>query len=318
MVVGGAAMGSECFSDHHRFDDVKCRRRAESWASVRDEVEATLRAVVDQAGSPVNIGDQVFGLTRNIIYRAAFGSTSREGQDEFVAKLQEFSNLFVAFNMADFVPWMGWIYPQGLEKKLEKARKTLDRFIDYIIDDHVAKQKVGHGDQEELTDMVDDLWPIWMMEELDVMFGGTETVASVIEWAMAELMKCPGEKKGYFIPSGTRVSVNAWAIGRDKTAWEDPETFRPDRFAKQGSADFKGNHFELIPFGSRRRSCPGMQLGLYTVELTVARLLHCFKWALPDGMKPYELDMRGEFGLTLPRAVRLVAIPTPRLHCPLF
>ena len=126
------------------------------------------------------------------------------------------------------------------------------------------------------------------------------------------------EIAGYFIPSGTRVSVNAWAIGRDKTAWEDPETFRPDRFAKQGSADFKGNHFELIPFGSRRRSCPGMQLGLYTVELTVARLLHCFKWALPDGMKPYELDMRGEFGLTLPRAVRLVAIPTPRLHCPLF
>ncbi|RWR85911.1 cytochrome P450 84A1-like protein [Cinnamomum micranthum f. kanehirae] len=174
------------------------------------------------------------------------------------------------------------------------------------------------------------------------MFGGTETVASVIEWAMTELMKCPGEMRkvqeelaqvvglnrkvhdqndldklpylkcaiketlrlhppiplllheaaedckiaGYFIPRGTWVSVNAWAIGRDKTAWEDPETFRPDRFAKQGSADFKGNHFELIPFGSGRRSCPGMQLGPYTVELTMAQLLHCFNWALPNGMKP--------------------------------
>ena len=79
--------------------------------------------------------------------------------------------------------------------------------------------------------------------------------------------------------------------------------------------DFKGNFFELLPFGAGRRSCPGMQLGLYALDLTVANMAHCFDWELPDGMKPGEMDMSDVFGLTAPRAVRLAAVPTPRLTC---
>lgn len=204
------------------------------------------------------------------------------------------------------------------------------------------------------------------------MFGGTETVASAIEWAMTELMRSPQDLKrvqqeladivglerrveetdfekltylkcciketlrlhppiplllhetaeeaiiaGYRIPAKSRVMINAWAIGRDKDAWEDPEEFKPSRFLKDGVPDFKGSNFEFIPFGSGRRSCPGMQLGLYALEISVAHLLHCFNWELPDGMKPSELDMGDVFGLTAPRASRLVAVPSPRLLCPL-
>ncbi|EPS73805.1 hypothetical protein M569_00952, partial [Genlisea aurea] len=116
---------------------------------------------------------------------------------------------------------------------------------------------------------------------------------------------------GYHIPAGSRVMINAYAIGRDPTAWEDPNEFKPSRFLREGN-------FEYIPFGSGRRSCPGMQLGLYALEMSVAHLLHCFTWGLPDGMKPSELDMSDMLGLTAPRAARLVAIPTPRLLCPLY
>lgn len=204
------------------------------------------------------------------------------------------------------------------------------------------------------------------------MFGGTETVASAIEWAMAELMRSPEDLKkvqqellekvglnrmvhesdlenltylkcaiketlrlhppiplllheaakdsvvcGYRIPKKTRIMINAWVIGRDPSAWEDPNTFKPSRFLNNTAPDFKGNDFEYIPFGSGRRSCPGMQLGLYALELSVAHLLHCFKWELPDGMKPDELDMEDSFGLTAPKAVRLVSVPSYRLTCPL-
>ncbi|KAG1354504.1 putative Cytochrome P450 84A1 [Cocos nucifera] len=61
------------------------RKRAESWASVRDEVDATLRAASNKSGEPVNIGELVFNLTKNIIFRAAFGSQGHEDQDEFIA-----------------------------------------------------------------------------------------------------------------------------------------------------------------------------------------------------------------------------------------
>ncbi|KAF8406499.1 hypothetical protein HHK36_008588 [Tetracentron sinense] len=134
------------------------RKRAESWASVRDEVESTVRAVAAKAGTPINIGELVFALTRNITYRAAFGSDSHEGQDEFVSILQEFSKLFGAFNIADFIPCLGLVDPQGFNKRLAKARQSLDGFIDNIIDDHMAKKKNSDADDIELdTDMVDDL-----------------------------------------------------------------------------------------------------------------------------------------------------------------
>ncbi|CAL5324313.1 unnamed protein product [Camellia sinensis] len=373
------------------------RKRAESWESVRDEVDYMVRSVVTSAGSAVNIGEMVFALTRNITYRAAFGSSSHEGQDDFIKILQEFSKLFGAFNIADFIPSLSWVDPQGLGDRLAKARASLDGFIDSIIDDHMHKYKTSTcADDEGTTDMVDDLLAFYSDEAkvtesddlqnaikltrdnikaiiMDVMFGGTETVASAIEWAMSELMKSPEDLKrvqqeladvvglhrrveesdfekltflkcalketlrlhppiplllhetsedaeisGYRIPARSRVMINAWAIGRDPNSWEDPETFRPARFLKENVPDFKGSNFEFIPFGSGRRSCPGMQLGLYALDMSVAHLLHCFTWELPDGMKPSELDMGDVFGLTAPRATRLVAVPTPRLLCPLY
>ncbi|KAJ6907429.1 hypothetical protein NC651_017976 [Populus alba x Populus x berolinensis] len=43
------------------------------------------------------------------------------------------------------------------------------------------------------------------------------------------------EVAGYFIPKQTRVMINAYAIGRDKNSWEDPDAFKPSRFLNQGS-----------------------------------------------------------------------------------
>ncbi|BAS90280.1 Os04g0539300 [Oryza sativa Japonica Group] len=59
---------------------------------------------------------------------------------------------------------------------------------------------------------------------------------------------------------------------------------------------------------------PGMQLGMLAVELALARLLHGFDWSLPGGTgSAGELDMEETYGLTAPRAVRLSAVPVPRL-----
>lgn len=143
------------------------RKRAESWDSARDEVDRMVRALGLSAGEPVNVGELVFGLTRNIIYRAAFGSSSHEGQDEFISILQEFSKLFGAFNIADFVPWLNWMDIQGLNARLAKARDSLDGFIDNIIDEHIQKKKKLNGGEDESgdTDMVDELLAFYSEEE---------------------------------------------------------------------------------------------------------------------------------------------------------
>jgi cytochrome P450 len=84
--------------------------------------------------------------------------------------------------------------------------------------------------------------------------------------------------------------VNAWAIGRDPEAWEIPEEFYPERFFGK-SVDFKGQDYELIPFGTGRRGCPGIHMGAVTVELALANLLYNFDWEMPQGLKAEDIDM---------------------------
>lgn len=89
---------------------------------------------------------------------------------------------------------------------------------------------------------------------------------------------------GYEIQPKTRVYVNIWAVARDPEYWKDsPEEFLPERFVG-GDVDVKGQDFGSIPFGSGRRICPGMFMGLANVELAVANLLYSFNWELPGGV----------------------------------
>lgn len=118
---------------------------------------------------------------------------------------------------------------------------------------------------------------------------------------------------GYHIPKNSRIFINTWAICRDENVWTDAEQFFPERFVGS-DIDLRGHNFQLTPFGSGRRSCPGMQLGLTIVRLVVAQLVHCFDWELPDGMLATELDMTEDFGLVCPMAKPLLSIPTWRLE----
>ncbi|XP_057974555.1 6,7,8-trihydroxycoumarin synthase-like [Malania oleifera] len=109
---------------------------------------------------------------------------------------------------------------------------------------------------------------------------------------------------GYEIQPKTIVYVNAWAIVRDLESWEKPEEFLPERFLGN-PIDFKGQDFELIPFGAGRRRCPGMLLGLMTVELTLANLLYSFDWDLPNGMKEVDVDTEAAPGIVMHKKVPL-------------
>ena len=96
--------------------------------------------------------------------------------------------------------------------------------------------------------------------------------------------------------------------------WTDPEDFIPERFANS-SVDFRGQHFELLPFGSGRRMCPAMPMGAATVELGLMNLLYFFDWGLPDGMKIGDIDMEEYGTLSIVKKVPLQLVPLRRYGC---
>uniref|UniRef100_A0ACD5VLS8 Uncharacterized protein n=1 Tax=Avena sativa TaxID=4498 RepID=A0ACD5VLS8_AVESA len=114
---------------------------------------------------------------------------------------------------------------------------------------------------------------------------------------------------GHSIPAKTKVIVNAWAIGRDPGVWKDPEEFCPERF-QDADIDFHGAHFQLLPFGSGRRVCPGLAMGVANIEFILANLLYCFDWELPAGVRSQDVRMEEAGALTFRKKTPLLLLPT--------
>ena len=109
---------------------------------------------------------------------------------------------------------------------------------------------------------------------------------------------------GYHIPAGTRLLINLYKLHRDPQVWSDPCEFQPERFlTTYKDFDVRGQNFELIPFGSGRRMCPGISFAFQILELTLASLLQGFEFGTP---LDEAVDMSEAIGLTNLKA-------TPRL-----
>lgn len=78
----------------------------------------------------------------------------------------------------------------------------------------------------------------------------------------------------------------------------------PERFLGS-DIDVRGRSFELIPFGSGRRICPGLPLAMRMLDLMLGSLIHCFDWKLEDE----KMTMEDKFGLTLQLSQPLRALP---------
>ncbi|WOH07109.1 hypothetical protein DCAR_0626538 [Daucus carota subsp. sativus] len=336
--------------------------------------------VAARTGEVVDFSEKVARLIEDMTCRMLFGK-SRDDRFDLSKIIHELAEVTGAFNLADYVPFLGAFDLQGLTRRLRVAAKAFDKILETIIDDH--EQKAGNDDTELDKDFVDVMLalknnPTSTHQQLaqiidrsitkaiilDMIFGAIDTSHTAIEWIMSELLRHPKVMKrlqeeisvivdgelveeshldkleyldmvvkealrlhpvgpllvphesmedividGYYIEKNSRVIINGWGIGRDPRIWsENVEEFIPERFAGT-DIDLRGKSFQLIPFGSGRRGCPGIHLGLINIKLVVAQLVHSFDWELPLGISPDELNMDETFGLSLPRAEHLLAIP---------
>ncbi|KAJ7505167.1 cytochrome P450 [Mycena galericulata] len=80
--------------------------------------------------------------------------------------------------------------------------------------------------------------------------------------------------EGYFIPKGTMVLSNIWAMVHDESTYPDPDKFNPDRFLNvDGELSVDES---ILTFGFGRRVCVGRHAADATLWATIVSVLSAF------------------------------------------
>ncbi|KAA8534769.1 hypothetical protein F0562_029789 [Nyssa sinensis] len=117
--------------------------------------------------------------------------------------LDELFLLNGVLNIGDWIPWINFLDLQGYVKRMKALCKKFDRFHDHVLGEHKArKEKEKDFVAKDMVDVLLQLADDPNLEvklnsdgikgfTQDLIAGGTDTSATVVEWAMSELMKQP-------------------------------------------------------------------------------------------------------------------------------
>ncbi|KAI0821982.1 cytochrome P450 [Trametes gibbosa] len=116
------------------------------------------------------------------------------------------------------------------------------------------------------------------------------------------------EFHGCFIPAGTTIIPNTWAMLHDPEAYTNPAEFMPERFIKDGASDPTVRDPRDFAFGV----CPGRFFAEESLYLIVASILHVFDIGPPldEVGRPIKIEYQQTDGaVTYPEDCRCTIKP---------
>ncbi|MEO6081960.1 MAG: cytochrome P450 [Umezawaea sp.] len=87
---------------------------------------------------------------------------------------------------------------------------------------------------------------------------------------------------GYHIPAGSSVLLSSYVTQHDRSLWENPEAFDPQRFCPAHHTEGRPK-YAYYPFGGGARKCIGFEAGLMEVQLVVATVAQRVRMDLVPG-----------------------------------
>ncbi|KAM7494131.1 hypothetical protein LguiB_028740 [Lonicera macranthoides] len=175
----------------------------------RREIRGTIQYLHSRAGSPVNVGEQMFLTVMNVITSMMWGGTM-EGEEranlgtEFRQVVNEMTGLLGMPNLSDFYPGLARFDLQGIKKKMKGLALRFDRIFEKMIDqrmkmDGPIESKDFLQVLLQLKDEGDSKTPFTITHLkallMDMVVGGTDTTSNTVEFAMAELLNKPEAMK---------------------------------------------------------------------------------------------------------------------------
>ncbi|KAK8532309.1 hypothetical protein V6N12_053754 [Hibiscus sabdariffa] len=289
----------------------------------------------------VELKPMLHDLTLNNIMRMVAGKRCEDEGRAFKELIEKALSYAGSGNFADFLPVLNWF--GGYEKKVKKVWVKMNRLMQKLIDEKRYKMLENNNNTTSMIDHLLNLQqsdPHYYTDEIIkglivvLILAGTDTeigdenlidesdvpklkylqsiVLETLRLHPAAPLLLPHMPSsdctigGYDVPRGAFVLVNAWSLHRDPKSWDDPTSFKPERFQngeKLGGNDPLGS-YKLIPFGLGRRACPGAGLAQRVVGLALGAMIQCFEWERIDNE---EIDMVEGTGGTMPKARPLKA-----------
>lgn len=108
------------------------------------------------------------------------------------------------------------------------------------------------------------------------------------------------------IPKDCNIFVPLIVMNKDPEIWDEPEAFRPERFADKSGADFTLAKNGFFPFSFGTRICVGNTLAQIESGIAISHLLRRFKFSQEEGFRP---KIRGGISLTTTNGMQIVLTP---------
>jgi cytochrome P450 len=101
-------------------------------------------------------------------------------------------------------------------------------------------------------------------------------------WILGRRALGPDRLGDQEIETGSVVAMSPYIVHRLPEYWEDPESFRPERFAQDRTQ--AGRHpFAYFPFGGGPRLCIGHNFAMLEANLIVATVAQRYRLRLTPG-----------------------------------
>jgi cytochrome P450 len=119
-------------------------------------------------------------------------------------------------------------------------------------------------------------------------------------WGFSRQALADDRLGGFRLPSGWLAFVIPYVLHRLPAYWPNPDTFDPERFSPEQSADRP--KFVYLPFGAGPRQCIGNHFALIEAHLIVATLAQRYRLTLVPGhrVEPWPLiTLRPRWGMPM-------------------
>eukprot|EP00056_Hartaetosiga_gracilis_P006344 m.95799 g.95799 ORF g.95799 m.95799 type:complete len:522 (+) comp12446_c0_seq5:142-1707(+) len=90
-------------------------------------------------------------------------------------------------------------------------------------------------------------------------------------------------QNGVTLEKSTSVALNMYALHRNPHVWEDPDTFKPERFLGERRKDHK---YTFMPFSVGNRTCIGNNFALNELRVVVCQMLRSVRILPVEGHVP--------------------------------